>query len=132
MTGFIRGLFGSKSKKVEEEIVESETKVGEYFLDADTAKSFGDIDYMRTAKAVRKSFPKTLDSKGDDLEIVEVVSSMQKDTFSGSQALGKSAAKSETTTEQPKPIKPEIKASKASNDTNLDMFRKMARDIKKP
>lgn len=128
MTGFIRGLFSPKPKKDADQNAETKKDSGEFFLDADTAKTYGDIDYMRTAKAVRKSYPKTLSN--NDLEGVEVISSMEK--LSSDQSAFMSETKSEVAKPEPS-SKTESKqqSSKASTDTNLDMFRKMAKDIKK-
>ena len=124
MTGFIRGLFGSKSKKVGDENAEAKKDSREFFLDADSSKTYGDIDYMRTAKAVRKSYPKTLSN--NDLEGIEVISSMEK-LSSDRAVFNPEVIKSETFS-QPEPKQ---QTSKANNDTNMDMFRKMAKDIKK-
>jgi hypothetical protein len=56
------GLFGKKDKKDKSENTESS-----FFLDQDSAKTLGDIDYMRTPKAVRRTFPTITGVKGADI-----------------------------------------------------------------
>ena len=68
------GLFGKKDKKDDSD--NSDNKESAYFLDQDSAKTFGDIDYMRTPKAVRKTFPTVNGVKGAD--IVGVFSATEK------------------------------------------------------
>lgn len=48
----------------------------DFFLSPDDAQTLGDIDYMRKAKRVRKTFPKTLKNK-DGFELVTETSSME-------------------------------------------------------
>ena len=121
MTGFIRGLFG-KSKK--DDAAGEKKDANAYFLDADSSKSFGDIDYMRTARAVRKSFPKGFG------ETTEVVSSINK-----KEAEEEKKAEAEKSETEKQKIEPKAQFSKpdgvASASTNMDMFRKMAKDIRK-
>ena len=119
VTGFIRGLFGSKGKK-SESAPQVKKDVNSYYLDNDSAKTFGDIDYMRTAKAVTKSFPKGLG------EVTEVTSSIDK------KARELEEEKKVKTEDQ---IKPQAQFRKfdgiSSASTDMDMFRKMAKEIKK-
>lgn len=95
-----------------------------FFLDADSAKTFGNIDYMRTAKAVRKTFPKVLGAK-EGAEIVEITSSLDK--VEGSAG---------SIPQAPKSVTPEIIPSRETSDrrrqdTSMEMFRNMAKGIKK-
>ena len=39
-------------------------KPAEFFLDADSSSSLGDVNYMRESKTIRRTFPGTLDSPG--------------------------------------------------------------------
>jgi hypothetical protein len=48
----------------------------DFFLSADDAQTFGDINYMRKSKRVRKTFPKTLKNK-DGFEITVDTSSIE-------------------------------------------------------
>lgn len=136
MTGFIRGLFGSKSKRNAEEGPQSKDA---FYLTDDEAKTFGDIDYMRSSKKTRRTFPKKV--VGEINEFFNQVSSMKKSdlkdepTFSspfnttplnGSQPASKPS--------EPDPSSPTNSTNSAERrraDPNMDMFRNMARDIKK-
>jgi hypothetical protein len=124
MTGFIRGLFNKKQAddiETPAPVVTESEDANSFFLDADSAKTFGDIDYMRTPKSVRKTFPKKGDSK-EGAEMEEVISSVEKVSESVSFV---------------KKVEPQVSPSpKASDrrpktDSSMDMFRNMAKDIKK-
>ncbi len=112
------GLFGKKDKKDD-----SDNKESAYFLDQDSAKTFGDIDYMRTPKAVRKTFPTVNGVKGAD--IVGVFTATEK--MEDSEAV---AAKNQTDetivppTFEPKKINTRV-------DSGMDIFLNMAKDINK-
>lgn len=111
MTGFIRDLFGKKPKKEE----------NAFFLDADSAKTYGDIDYMRTAKTVKKSFPKGLG------EVAEAISSLDKSEID----LEKEEAASQK--QEKIEFKPQFKKAEPTvgTSTDMDMFRRMAKEVKK-
>ncbi|NJR40546.1 MAG: hypothetical protein HC781_19070 [Leptolyngbyaceae cyanobacterium CSU_1_4] len=135
MTGFIRGLFGSKSKRNVEEVSQPQEA---FYLPDDDAKTFGDIDYMRSSKKTRRTFPKKI--VGEDNEFFNEVSSTQKydpknqPTFS-------SPFNTTPLEGSPPASKPADSSSSSSNssnsserrrsDSSMDMFRNMARDIKK-
>lgn len=123
VTGFIRGLFGSKSKKEDGE-AKAKKDTNAYYLDSDSSKTFGDIDYMRTAKAVTKSYP---NGRG---EVTEVISSMDKKIVEMEEEI-----KEETKKQTELKIEPQAQFRKpdgvSSASTNMDMFRKMAKEIKK-
>lgn len=137
MTGFIKKLFGSKSNSVD--AVEQTpptsngsnngSKEGAFYLDFDEARTFGNLDYMRTSKSVRRSFPK--EKVGEDNASVRSISAMEMQN-------GKAASSSQPAA----PIKPktiakasegasESNTSRRSSDSSMDMFRNMARDIRK-
>ncbi len=120
MTGFIRGLFG---KKKEAENVIKKDSPREFFLDADNAKTYGDIDYMRTSKSVRKTYPR------GDREVIESISAMEKRDVTEQLAEPKKVTKTESTSMAKKAeITPDRKSSEGGS---MDMFRKMAKDINK-
>ena len=130
MVGFIKGLFGGK-KSEGNEIVESQKVVkpkegNAFFLDADQAKTLGDIEYMRTAKTVKRTFPKTKGS-GEEAASTRQISSMEAGAVVErmSPVMEQSAPKAE-------PVQPKEDASqeRRRTDTSMDMFRNMARDIK--
>jgi hypothetical protein len=111
------GLFGKKDKKEDSESTESA-----YFLDEDSAKTFGNIDYMRTPKAVRKTFPTVNGVKGAD--ITEVISATDK--TEGSEINVFSSNVSESTSQST--FEPKINTRV---DSSMDIFLNMAKDIKK-
>ena len=96
-----------------------------FFLDADDAKSLGDIDYMRTARKVKKSFPKT-SAWGDAFETESEVSASTKLNGNGQQETKTSAEMFQVYGE---PKADSTARRKASSE--LDMFRKMAKDVRK-
>ena len=112
------GLFGKKDKKEESENSESS-----YFLDQDSAKTLGDIDYMRTPKAIRRTFPTINGVKGADIT----------SAFTATEKV--EASKMETNnTQSPEPIAPSTFEPKKLNtrvDSSMDMFLNMAKDMKK-
>ncbi len=135
------GLFGFFGKKKDDTKAEqaklTETngsKPQAYFLDADQAKTFGNIDYMRTAKTVKRTFPKTA-GNGGTFERVQTVSTLDAakaaalqsamvkaeiDATASSKSSGSSASQSESKTTE-----------RRRADSSMDQFRNMARDIRK-
>jgi hypothetical protein len=113
------GLFDKKDKKDE-----SKSKDSSYFLDQDSAKTFGDIDYMRTPKSVRKTFPTVNGVKGADIVGV----------FSANERMEISNAKETDNNQSSEPISSStIEPKKIDNrvDSSMDIFLKMAKDINK-
>ena len=47
-------------------------KPAEFFLDADSSSSLGDVNYMRESKTIRRTFPGTVDNPGTKEQIMEV------------------------------------------------------------
>lgn len=145
MTGFIKGLFRSKPKAEAEETLEptpkrqkqsapkrevapkprqSDSRAEAYYLSSDDAKTYGDIEFMRSAKSVRRTFPKAKD--GSTPEVVQKISSLEK---AAAQGLIPSALN--TTTSQSS-LEDTLKvAERRKADTSMDMFRSMAREIRK-
>jgi hypothetical protein len=138
MTGFIRGLFGGKAKNPGEADRPAKAKPqpqptiesagSAYFLEPDDAKSFGNIEYMRTSKTVRRTFAKKRGETGEK-ESIKQVSAME------AMKLEENGLPKAKTI----PTEPTVQSTTSSSftsrnlktDTNLDMFRKMAKDIKK-
>ena len=89
---------GPKDKKPKQEA---------FFLDSDSASSFGDRDYMRESKTIRHTFPGTLDSPGMK-EMVTEVDSTDLKVDRRSEGLGDQVVKKESVsvnTGVPKPVK---------------------------
>ncbi|NET07550.1 MAG: hypothetical protein F6K09_09750 [Merismopedia sp. SIO2A8] len=126
-------LFGLQTKYIDE--IPEDTKQPEsgqnkeaFFLDPDQAKTLGDIEYMRTPTKIKKSFPKTRSNpKGS--EVIEQTSATEKVIIS------KNQQSAPTPNPETKPVveapQQESGRRSASTDSSMDMFRKMARDIKK-
>lgn len=133
MVGFIKRLFSGGSQSG-----------GAFYLEPDDAKTLGDIEYMRSERTVKRTFPKM----GDDAE-------------GGELTLRVSATKAEETTDVPQTARtapaatfqsfrsattpaaaPTSESSSegatvptpppsSSSNSSMDMFRNMAKDIRK-
>jgi hypothetical protein len=162
MTGFIRGLFSRKDSDQPEE------PQGAFFLDDDSAKSMGDVEYMRSVKATRRTFPVSVDQP-EHIEIIQSVSAMGKSvsdnrkgyvapqgaaqstanfssgsatSFSspassgfGNSSFGSSSfASSSAPAPAAEPtVEPRVESAprRKTADGGMDMFRSMAKDIRK-
>lgn len=136
MTGFIKRWFGSKSQNGEKPSSpqpsqpkpqqQRQPKAGDaFFLDPDEAKTLGDIDYMRTARVIKHTF------LGGKIVSVEKVSSLEATKLDPS---GQDIAAPEA--EPSEPAAPSAESSQTSvdrrrNNSDLDPFRSMARDLNK-
>jgi hypothetical protein len=120
------GLFGGRTKYVDEKdtVESSPEKKDAFFLEPDAAKSLGNTEFMRKPVTIKRSFPKTVNGGGG--EFVQQVSSMEKVRL---QENGRPATpvKPVTEAETTAPVDTE----RRRQDSNLDMFRQMAKDLKK-
>ncbi|NJK35811.1 MAG: hypothetical protein HC919_13220 [Oscillatoriales cyanobacterium SM2_2_1] len=114
MANFFQRLFGGSDNG----------QPREYFLDQDSAKTFGDIDYMRTPKKVKKSFP--VPGKSDEIvEIEEIVSATEKQEYEVEERKQtNSNSEIKAPTFQPKP-------GEAKSSGDMDIFRNLAKDIRR-
>lgn len=146
MVAFIKGMFNPKKKSEEvvapqsdlaPAVVEKkvpEKKVREkavqqalaYFLDADEARTYGNLEYMQAVKSVKRTFPKTA-SQPEEMEITIQVSANK--SLIGKN--GKLDLTDAIVTVQPTASQVDATAERRRTDTSMDMFRNMARDIKK-
>ncbi len=134
MTGFVKRLFGSKSKDTSEAApaAKPRSSASGYYLDPDSAKSLGNVDYMRTAKAVKHTFPKTASSP-EEKEQIKLVSSMDATELSKYEAeAAAKTANAEQSKAQVSPTNTGEVAERRRLDSSMDMFRNMAKDIRKP
>ncbi len=92
-----------------------------FFLDPDEAKSMGNIDYMRTARKVKKSYP-TTKAWGAGFEQETITSAIKK----GEPIPSTFEVELKAAEETKSGLTERRKAS-----TDLDMFRNMAKDIRK-
>lgn len=128
MTGFIRGLFGGKKDKP----AQPQASAGSaFFLEADEAKSLGDLDYMRTPKPIRRTFPKGVQELNTSVSAMKVQdnSSFQQ-SQSGFTAPSESAS-SGTAGSFGAPAPAPISNDRAKTDTSMNMFRDMAKKIRR-
>lgn len=130
MTGFLSGFFGSRQQPAEAP-VKQEVKVtqpisdtsGAYFLDSDQAQSLGNIDYMRTAKTVKRTFPKTA-SQPNNQPLIQSVSANQA-KLAGQENQASLSSQSTSSASNPETLE------RRRSDNSLDMFRSMAKDLRK-
>ncbi|NEQ44155.1 MAG: hypothetical protein F6K00_11615 [Leptolyngbya sp. SIOISBB] len=125
MTGFIRGLFGQNNNQPS---APQPRQTGAYFLDEDEAKTFGDIEYMRSSKVVKRTFAR---KKGqtEELESVRQISAMDMRELDEK---GLPAPKSQptTTAASQQSESSQTQRRETNTDTSMDMFRNMAKGIK--
>ena len=130
MTGFIRGLFSRNNNQPRAPKPPKPNNA--FFLSEDDAKTFGDIDYMRSSKVVKRTFAR---KKGqtEEIESVRQISAMEKrDVNENNFASPLTQAQMDTSSEAPKPTEtPQFQRRSTKTDTSMDMFRNMAKDIKK-
>ena len=117
-----------------------------YYLSEDDAKTFGNIDYMRSTKVVKRTFAK---KKGETehMESVRAISATKMTDLDGQPS---SAPVSAPTTfgttdflgdKTPEPVKDESAPSEsvpkaerpqpAARSNDMDLFRNMAKDIRR-
>ncbi len=99
-------------------------KQGAFFLEPDDAKTFGDIEYMRTPNKVKHKFPKSK-ANGGGFEITKELNAME---IKGLNAPAAPAAPAPTAADAPtaNPSNP-----RRATDSTMDMFRQMAKSIKR-
>lgn len=125
MIGLIKGLFGSKPTASVEETSQNSVvsqKPGAFYLNPDDAKTLGDIEYMRSSKVVRRSFPK--EALGEDNEFVQAVSALDRRVGE------ENSATADATPAFSAQSAPET-LERRQSDSSMDMFRNMARNIRK-
>lgn len=126
MAGFF-GLFGGKTKYVDEgnDFSGESSENGEsFYLSNDEAKTLGNIEFMRKPNTIKHTFPKTASGKGK--KTVKSISSLEASSVNEG-GLPKVSDSEPTGSQAPAAAKTE----RRSSDGNLDMFRQMARDLKK-
>ena len=142
MTGFLGRFFGSKDKADRDETkaeapapakrerpAAAPTANGAFFLDRDSAISMGDVEYMRTVKKVKRTYAKTVESP-EHMEQVKEVSAMNgKVSGVSNESLSGSTAEGTQSSQQAAPVNQA--QQRRRTDTSMDMFRNMAKDIRK-
>ena len=98
-------------------------KQGAFFLEPDDAKTFGDIDYMRTPNKIKHKFPKSK-GNGGGFEITKELNAME---IKGLNAPAAPATPAPSDVPAATTSTPRRKAA----DSSMDMFRQMAKSIKR-
>jgi len=140
MTGFISRLFGSRDKAAEKETKAEAPAPAKkerpaavpspkdaFFLDTDSASGMGDVEYMRTVKKVKRTYARTVDSP-DHVEQVKEISALN-----GKISVGNNGSTAPTSASEPQPSVPQNNETqqRRRSDSSMDMFRNMAKDIRK-
>ena len=108
--GFFDRLLKTDSKDSDGEIkprAPKKDKPQEFFLDADSSSSLGDVDYMRESKTIRRTFPGTAANPGTKERVIEVAAETER-TERRSKGLGGVVEKEDNinlTAGIPKPVK---------------------------
>ncbi len=137
MIKLVKSLFGSgqgdegtvrqeESKPTPASMQQFQTQAasGAFFLEPDAAKTLGDLDYMRAKKTIRRTFPKTA-SDPNVKAITTTISSDVKET--GARADQAAASVSPTSAS----ANVQEAATRRQADSGMDMFRSMAKQMRK-
>ena len=148
--GLFEFVFGKSAPKDDTEPKQA------YYLNDDDAKTFGNIDYMRSTKVVRRTFAK---KKGqtEHMESIRQISATDAKSLDGNVGSSSYAQPTPTFGSYSAPAKPAASPSqpsvsesapvatesapktesapeprrKVNTDTGMDMFRNMAKDIRR-
>ena len=131
MSGFIGALFGLFGGNKAEDQGSGEA----FFLDADSASSLGNVDFMRKSIAVKRSYPKgagkinliegETEKSASSMQVKETVGEAKTASYASSTSTSSSSTQSSTST--PATVKPR---SISNSNSEID-FTSMARNIKK-
>jgi hypothetical protein len=113
----------------------------EFFLPPDEAQSLGNTEYMRKKVTIRRTFPKTASNKSTEL-IKEVSATTDRvvskgGTFTPNNNFANNGFNSQpsvtenTSSETSETVQPSPAQERRSGNNSLDMFRNMARQIRK-
>lgn len=100
-----------------------------FFLDPDDAKTLGDINYMRTPRTVKRTFPVVNGQKPDDW--VAEVSAKEQKMINTPSTSSSATANTEASAASAKETNPAVTPERQRNAGDLDPFRAMARDLRK-
>lgn len=143
MTGFIKGLFSKKGGQAPKAAAPKPKSGDAFFLEPDDAKTFGDISYMREVKTVERTFPggkrkpQTRQISSNTYRNMDGQSFAPSANFTTTPSTPStswgSASNKTTSFGSGAAAKPKEtpKRRPGSNDTNMDMFRNMAKNIRK-
>ncbi len=124
--GLLEFVFGKSAPKDDTASKEA------FYLNDDDAKTFGNIDYMRSNKVVRRTFAK---KKGQEhLESIRQVSSLGAKSVDGNggfSASSSTASSSAPTASTPSSSSVPKSTRRKPASSDMDTFRNMARDMRK-
>jgi len=124
MTGFLRGLFGGNSNNQPnkpEAKRKPQQQGSAFFLEPDAAKTLGDVDFMRKPFEIKHTFPKVRDQPGFSIE-KQVRAMDEADSTSASNSSSASSLPPDSSAPSFTPRR---------RDDSMDLFRKMAKDLKR-
>ncbi|NJR49395.1 MAG: hypothetical protein HC780_07300 [Leptolyngbyaceae cyanobacterium CSU_1_3] len=146
MTGFIRGLFNGKAKAESEPKPEPKVEAPKpvkqrsipvqrdsnaFFLDSNEAQTYGNLEYMRAAKKVKRTFPKTADQP-EEMEFIQEVSATKRIIETGKKvSVPNSVVKPQDSQQPTIAVQPDPSTQRRKADSSMDMFRNMAKEIRK-
>jgi len=131
MVGIFSRFFGSRgqvdSKPSSETAAQpAKKKDNTFFLDPDEAKTLGNIEYMRTPRVVKHTFKDF--GSAEKVEVVEQVSSLSKVKLAVEQAKAPEPASEQSSSTS---TSSSGAGSRRQGGSDLDMFRNMARSLKR-
>jgi len=136
MTGFINRLFGSKDRNESKEATPPKAKPARpqhqgstFFLDEDEARSLGNADYIRRADKIKRTFPESKGSGSKGFSTEYEVSSLEKRR--AEQRLEEAKSSNSASFGSAQTPKENPAESRRQADSSMDMFRNMARDLRK-
>ncbi|MFM7449552.1 MAG: hypothetical protein ACKO24_13265 [Leptolyngbyaceae cyanobacterium] len=97
---------------------------GAFFLEPDAAKTLGDLNYMRTKKTIRRTFPKTA-SAPNVKAITTTISSDVKETGARADQAAASVVQASASANV------QEATTRRQADSGMDMFRSMAKQMRK-
>lgn len=102
-----------------------------YYLEADDAKTLGNINYMRTPNKSRRTFPKTL-TNPEGFEIENEVSAMEmREITENGVAKPKTINQSNNNNSQSNGNSSFSSNKRRPSDNGMDVWRNMAKDMRK-
>ncbi len=126
MAGFWQRLLRRDTPETSEKPKKADNS---FFLDPDDAKTLGDINYMRTPRTVKRTFPVVNGQKPDDW--VAEISAKEQKMINDTPASSTTATNTESSAPQAKEANSGVTPERQRNAGDLDPFRAMARDIRK-
>lgn len=120
MAGFLSRLFGRGN---------SSSSGESFFLNEDDAKTFGDIDYMRSSKVVKRTFARKRGQ--EELESVRQISAMDRREVNEVKRSAKPQATFTPSSSSTSASQSKFQQNGGASSNDMDLFRNMAKKIRK-